>query len=330
LAGKGDESLLVFRRFGLENDNSQYGQIATSQIRNDEASTPLYLTDERRQNWQASVAVNPTSGQAEIMRVTRSINSDVNAANIEGMDGVDAIAEGQALPFVESNTLSTAADPVESLTLNVTADPALDPLLVTNRAPAPGELVTVTVVVRNVGRNAATNLTLRLYAGLPGNSAPLGAPVTPGTISFNATFVAQFPVTANGGIFPLYAELTTSGENAVTANDRVAFTLGTLSVPTIAGIMPSTTYENGLALVWADNGPEFVTGYRILRGTTEAGPFEVIGESSSPLFDDAPVVYGKSYCYQVQAYNSNAVSPVSRTVCGGLPAQTIYLPAIQR
>ena len=138
----------------------------------------------------------------------------MNAANADASLGVTAIARSQALPLVESTALSTAADPVEGLTLSATADPALDPLLVTNRAPAPGEIVTVTVVVRNVGRNNATGLTRRLYAGIPGNSTPLGNPVTPGVLGFNATFKAQFAVTGNGGNLPLYAEVTTTGQNA--------------------------------------------------------------------------------------------------------------------
>ncbi len=141
--------------------------------------------------------------------------------------------------------------------------------------------------------------------------------------------MAQFPVTGNGGNFPLYAELTTTGENAVPTNDRVLLTLGVLSAPTVAGIIPSAEYENGVAVVWSDTWPEYVTGYRVFRGATEAGPFEVIGEAVSPLYNDAPVIYGKRYCYQVQAYNGNTVSPTSSVVCGGLPPKVIYLPAIQ-
>ncbi len=70
---QGSESLLLFRRFEQKNDNSRLGQLALSQLSAQaNFSSPLYLTDEPRENWLPAMAINPQNGAATILKVART------------------------------------------------------------------------------------------------------------------------------------------------------------------------------------------------------------------------------------------------------------------
>lgn len=213
------------------------------------------------------------------------------------------------------------------------ADPVLDPLVVTQRAPAPGVAVTVTAVVRNVGRGSATNIALGLYRGEPGSGALLATITLTQPLRLNETFTA---VTATGREETFYAELMTIGQNASTMNDRVTLRLGQLSTPVIGGMVESEAFVDGLVVAWTVPPDEYISSYRILRSSTTEGLFELIGEASETIFTDTPVERGRSYCYAVQAYNANSFSLHSEAVCGELPStlgevkQRLYLPLVSR
>ena len=71
-------------------------------------------------------------------------------------------------------------------------------------------------------------------------------------------------------------------------------------------------------------------GYRLLRSESEAGPYELVGESALPLFTDTLAQHGQPYCYQAQAHNNGTLSPLSQPVCGQLELLYTYLPSLTR
>ena len=323
LATQGQESLLVFRRFRQANDNSSLGQIALSQQVGTAAfSSPLYLTDEPRENWLPALAISPLDGTAAVLKVARA--TPVNAA------AHNAIGAAQATVAVQQTPLSAADAPVDALVVAPAADPAVEPLAASNLWPAPGEVVTITVAIRNAGRGAATGVTVALYAGAPDSGTLIATSGPQGTLGFGERFTAQIPFTAAGGEETIQAVLTTSGANQATANDRAGLMFGRLSAPTMGSVVESNAYADALSVVWAGAPGEYVSGYRVLRGETAAGPFELIGEASITAFTDTQAPRGHEICYTVEAYNTNAFSPRSAASCGALPTFKAYLPVIGR
>jgi hypothetical protein len=321
LAAQGSETLLAFRRFDRAgSNNAVLGQISLSRDLGTKFSAPIYLTDEPLQNWQPAVTVNPINRQAVILNVTRAqaAQRDLNLASISSERTI--VASQRA-------ALSTSTNPVESLTVVATPDPALDPLHTSAGVIPAGEPITVSVTIRNVGRDPAMNMTVTLYRGTPGNATPIGTQVVSGSLAMNERKTLPFTL-IGGGQQSIYAEVTTTGGNANTPNDRAAMVVGVPSAPKIAGIVADPWMTDTLDIGWTSPAGERPTGYRVLRSTTPNGPFELIGESATAVFADNQVQYRQTYCYQVQAHSNGALSPLSAPVCGELPLTKIYLPLV--
>jgi hypothetical protein len=325
LARSGTETLLLFRRFGDASTNGGLGQLSVSQISGDNApSAPLYITDEPVQNWQHAISINPLNQQVTIVKVA----SDFGGAKVLNKNR-QSIAAKQAVAVTHIKTLSSATSPIQSLTLNDAADPALDPLSVSSPAPEPGSPLTVQVNVRNVGRLVANDMTVSLYNGTPETGTLLGSAVVSGTLAFNATSDVTFSVPAPMGIVNLTAEVTTTGQNDSTANDRASVIIGRLTPPALPQAAASALWDTALDLSWSSHPNEFVTGYRILRSDSLNGTFTFVGEAGPDLFTDTDVKRGQQYCYQIQAYNTgNVVSAPSTATCASIDNLKVYLPFV--
>ena len=142
----------------------------------------------------------------------------------------------------------------------------------------------------------------------------------------NASASLAFTLTTTGGELPLYAEVTTTGANASTTNDRASIVLGVPSQPSIDAVVPGRFTADALDIDYHSPGDEQPTGYRILRSSSISVTYELAGESAAERFTDTLVKRGQTYCYQVQAYSGNTLSPTSAPVCGELPFTKIYLP----
>jgi hypothetical protein len=219
---------------------------------------------------------------------------------------------------------------VEELTVATTADPAIDPLQVSVAAPAPDRNVVVTVRVRNAGRGTTSGVTVALYAGTPGSGTLVDSVDVPGGLAFNESYNAEFAIAGTGGEQPLYAELTTDGENTSSNNDLATKVLGELSTPLMMQVIDSDQFVGALQVDWSAVPDEYVTGFRILRGASAEGPFELVGESSLPTFTDPMVQHWQSYCYAVQAYNANSFSEQSEPRCGELSLDNLYIPVVEK
>jgi hypothetical protein len=77
------EPLVVFRRFGKVGTNVELGQLALTRLASNGSSpAPMYLTDEGRQHWQLSVAINTANDEAVVLSVGRSAPGGALAASI--------------------------------------------------------------------------------------------------------------------------------------------------------------------------------------------------------------------------------------------------------
>ncbi|MFN2202461.1 MAG: PKD domain-containing protein [Caldilineaceae bacterium] len=318
-----DESLLVFRRFDDRTKRGALGQISVSRFYDVEPNMPpLSLTDAPNQQWLPAIAINPVDSRAVVLHSALAVSAAMSAQTM-----AEPLAAGQALPAVQAGALSDSANPVLFLTLEDAADPALDPLRVSIAAPAPGASIGITATVRNVGRKDTSDVTVSLYAGTSAAGNLLDSKSVPNTLEFNATSTLQFslvvPATLGaGGQLPLYAELVTSGENITTTNDSATLSLGGLSTPSrVAMVGANPDFAGALDMIWSGNAGEYVTGYRILRADTPAGPWTLVGESAVPSFTETMATTGRAYCYAVQAYNAQGARslPGPATCAAGVP-----------
>ena len=325
-----NEQLLLFRRFGEQGTTGALGQLSLSRIVGRAApSTPLYLTTAATQNWQGALAINQLSGKAQIVKVAR-----LGAGNIQAAAQL-APATTQSLMQAELSTLTSAADPVETLQLADGADPALDPLALSRRAAPVGSTVTVQATVRNVGRGAATGITVDLYSGQPGSGTLLQSAVVPRTLALNESDTLDFAVIMPAGTGDLYAALVTTGDNLSAVNDVAQTQLAQPSAPTFATLGEDELFTGNLRLSWVGMADEAVAGYRIERSTTAAGNYEFVGEAQGYSFTDLLSQPGVTYCYRVRAYTAAGVlSEASAILCGETEVventQQIFLPIVQR
>jgi hypothetical protein len=324
--GSGGEPLVAFRRFGTVGTTAELGQLALTKLAgNGAAAVPLYLTDEGRQHWQQSIAINSTSDQAVVVSVGRAASSGASIVN--ALEPADAGAR----PLLKSATRAIADDTIESLVVEPGADPALDTKLVLSSAhAAPGTNVVVTATLRNLGRATATGLTVNLYSGLPFTGTLIGMKIISDT-AFNGSRVVTFTVTTNNGAQPIYAHVTTGGSNVSTANDVATADLGALLPPPLVIVRPSPRHAHALEIAWQPPAIAGIEGYRVLRSLTPGGPFELVGEATGILLVDLPVQRGTTYTYAVQSYDASGVlSELSAEVTGMLPLYNLYLPLIRR
>ncbi|MFN3333662.1 MAG: hypothetical protein ACK47M_14230, partial [Caldilinea sp.] len=330
-ANRGDEQLLLFRRFGEARSAGALGQLSLSRISGVSApSTPIYLTNSPQQQWQGALAINQMSGIAQIVKVARSGLRDVDAANIL------APATTNSTMQVQTDLLSVSSDPVETLQIGAGADPALDPIQFSQRAAPPGTPVKVIAVVRNVGRGLATGLTVNLYSGQPGAGVLLGSVTAPLPLNLNESYAGRFTITAPPGAGDIYAEVTTDGENLSTANDRAAAQLGKPSAPLLVALSEDAIFDGNLHLNWLPSPGEAIVGYRIYRSGSANGQYEFVGESGQLSYVDLLSQRNVEYCYRVHAYAPGSVlSDASAPLCAKLDAlpsvaQDLYLPMVSR
>ncbi|MFV9507452.1 MAG: choice-of-anchor Q domain-containing protein [Oscillochloridaceae bacterium umkhey_bin13] len=312
LARQGDESLLLLRQFGQDADAAP-GQLALAQANTGlNFGAPLPLSNDTREQWQGSLAIDPLTRQALIVQMTRGEATTV-ATQLLGSGPM---------------ALSAAASPPELITFEATADPALLELTASPTLPQAGTLVQVQAQVRNLGRNPSNALVVSLYRGTPGSSTLVAARPLAEALAFGASETVLFTVESDGSELPLYAEVT-GAANQNPANDQASVLIGRPSAPTIsaAGLALDGV---AVSLSWQPAPAEFPLGYQVLRSASPNGSFELIGASANTDFVDAQAVAGSQNCYAVQAYSASVLGPVSAPVCVAAATQQLFLPLIRR
>jgi hypothetical protein len=323
------KALLLARRFGAASTNGELGQMAYSLLKDTgEAYPPLYLTDEARQHWQPSLAINQSNSQALFLNVGRALPS----AGLASPDAPHlAAASPGAHPQPAWLALSTNSDPVESGSIDPGADPALDPSLQISQFHAdPGTPITVTATIRNIGRDLASGVKVGLFAG-QNPSGSLIQEITVGNLDFNQSMLINFQTTAASGSQPVYAKVTASSANIDKTNDLASASLGELLAPLLVYVQPDPANGAALQVAWQAPAIPGIAGYRILRSLTSGGPYELVGESAGGIYTDYLLQRGLSYYYIVQTFDAaGAVSPASLEASGALPLSTLFLPSLRR
>lgn len=315
--------MVLFRRWGATSTNAELGQMAYAPLKpTGEAYPPLDLTDEPRQHWQPALAINQANSQAVFLNVGRLAPA---AAQAGILPAAATAATSGAMP------LSTDSDPVESAVILPGSDPALDSSLeVSQYHAAPGDTLTITATVRNLGPATATGVNVALYAG----ESPGGAlidQVAVGSLTFNQSQAVAFQVTAASGSQPVYARVSAASANTSSANDEASAALGELLAPSLVSVQAIPTSSTALRVIWQAPAMPGIAGYRILRSPTPGGPYELVGETSRTLYTDYLLQGGTTYYYVVQTYDAaGALSAFSAEASAAPPSGMIYLPRLAR
>jgi hypothetical protein len=324
------KTLLLFRRFGPTGSTGYLGQLAlTKMVANGWARPPIYLSDERAQHWQPALAINQATGQAMILDVSRAPAAGSDAALNRALESLTPVTES-AMPDAATSTLSATGDPVQSLTLEAGPDPALDPALsFSQQHPTPGSAAVVTATVRNVGREPAAGLEVNLYAGTSSEGLSLDTASVPGELDLNDSYDVGFEIVAGSGSQPLFAQVTTIGEDVGAGNNVATGDLGELPAPPQVYAASSIQNPQGIQVSWLPPAVPDVSGYRILRSETSGGPYELVGEAAGLIYTDLLLEVGQPYYYVVQVYDDAGIrSGYSVEAWSLLPKHKEFLPLI--
>ena len=315
-------ALLLFRRFDNPGTPGMYGGLAISRRTPwTQFGPPLYLYSTPEHRWMQSMALR-SNGGAMLLSVKRTFPQ------------MEIVAPGQtrtAAPDLDAQIISAGDDPVETSYLSFQADPALDFSLALSELHAlSGTDVTVTAILRNVGRDLAIGMSVSLYSGTPGSGTLLDTVNLADPLEFNASLSVNFVVQSTGGSQPLYAEVSTSGDDASPANNQATGDLGALPRPEFLYVSEDQLHSEALLLSWIASPASGAFHYRLLRAESSGGPYELVGEAQSTLYSDLLLERGKFYYYVVQAEDAHGVrSPYSEESSAALPYVT-YLPAVLR
>lgn len=321
--------VLLFRRFGVPGSDSALGQLSytylTFTVGGYHAGPILPITQDTDVHWQAALGFQEVGNQMVVLNVRRPSPAQDTLQS-------SRFSPGPGSSRVAVARLSAGGDALESLIIPNLPDPALKPELELSVAHAlPGSSVVVTATVTNQGRQYTDPLTVQLRANDAVSGALLGQAVYPGNIAPGAVWEPTFTLTAGTGQQPLYAVLTTTGDELSTANNQAYGELGEIPPPSMLQINRLEGALVALQVSWTAPDVPGIAGYRVLRGAWPSGPFELVGETARTSFIDWPVQRGVAYAYIVQAYDASGVrSAYSPAMPGYISLLSIYLPIMQR
>jgi len=322
------ETLVAFRRFGDAAGVGLVGEMAVSR----NGSSPLLYTLDLNQHWLPALAVDPVSRDALLVNVSQSF--DLLPMQRAKLEHKLASVDAEARPSAQRSAFSAAQGSlVETIRIDPQADPALDPgLKLSQQHASAGATVEMTATVRNLGRAPTGDLTVEFYDGDPATGTLVGTR-DPGLLFFNESALVSAAVTASGGDQTLTARLVVeSGGDFDTTNNEAAADLGAIPAPTTLDVQPSSQDLDALMLSWVAPPVPGIAGYRVLRSTSSGGPYELIGETTTPFFTDGGLTSDTAYYYVVQAYDAAGVrSPFSGEAMEGLPSiYEAYIPTVLR
>ncbi len=228
--------------------------------------------------------------------------------------------------------LTNGGDPIESITLQPGPDPTLDAKLALSRQhPSMGSAVVVTATLRTLGREPASGMSVKFYAGTTVTGTLIATANLPGTLTFNESRPVVLNVVSSGTAQLLSARVIKTGEDTDMNNNVASAELGELPPPMNPTIIASSRYIGALDLAWLPPEVPGVAGYRILRSETAGGPYELVGEAMGAAYTDLLPRSDQTYYYVVEAYDTNGVLSVysaeaSRVI---LPYQ-VFIPVTMK
>jgi len=177
----------------------------------------------------------------------------------------------------------------------VNTDPVFDQDL-GNRTSTEGDAVSIAATATDADNDPLTYAASGLPSGvtLDGNTG-----LITGTIGIGAA-----------GASPYATSVTVRDGPTVAATDSFTWTVNPLPVPPAApSALTASVTAASVVLDWADNTEPNLTGYRVARATSAAGPFTLLTPTllTASTYTDASAPRGTSY-YQVVAVNSLALA----------------------
>lgn len=290
---------------------------------------PRYLTADPARDWQVALAVDPISYASYIFDVKQPLGAATQAlpgARPAGMAALDTAGAGAG---------AGAGSEVSALAVPFSTDLAItsDDIAFSVEHPLPGQNVTITATVRNVGTLPVLgDVAIRFVLDPDSSAATIATRTLSEPLEFNES--ASVPVTwpAQGGLHTI--RVLVDEEHLVPESDQSNNTatrvIGTLPAPSGVAIGDAAT-RDGLALRWTPVDAPGVSGYRIYRLLTHGGPYEVVGEATAGRYTDFGLTYGRTYYYVIRTFDAYGVeSPDSAEVAGAPSAPHVgYLPLIR-
>ena len=230
-------------------------------------------------------------------------------------------------------------------------DPYIEEVLLSNPAPAAGELVTVTVKIRNqqlrpMGSTDRDQLTVRLLCqdnvGCPINN--LDTENYEGEMLFNEVLDFTLNYRSTGGRDRLEVVLNDHPMDLDTGNNRYLLTVGGEVIPSPVVEAAHTTPGEVLVQwltppnqpgVYENNTGQPLT-YRVYRATQKDGPWMLLGQVVGNSFiDTLPEGDPTLYYYAVMAYDVNGRyspqgMPSQAEPLGNVWSGRLFLPIISR
>jgi parallel beta-helix repeat protein len=325
----GSEVLLLFRRFGDDSTNRTWGQIALAKV--DEqgvALPPIYITDDLQQHVEPALALDPDSDEVLIANVPLPVLSEIPTSAMAAALRPSALEATPLLSYQPANEEL----PFEVHTMASSADPACDPVLNTSqRYPGAGTSVILTMTLRNMGRDPASGLTVQFGRGTPESGQVLKTVEVSDELELGEALTVPATVVAAGGEETFYALVKTTHEDVNVANNVAAITLGELLPPDAVAVTTDDLEATSLIITWLAPPSPDVAGYRVLRGTTAGGPYELVGETTATTFQDRLLKRSQDYVYVVQTYGADGGRSAYSLETGmALPELALYLPIVVR
>lgn len=332
-------AVVGFRRFGAAGTTARNG--IPSAISADLSRTPLTWGEPRDLmasggQWQVAFALDGLTGAAHSLYVATG-----------GEASASALAGGGA-------SVSSAA-------ISGLPDLAVDAAAITvgDRHPEPGETVSLTAPVRNLGLGSAGAFQVAFYRGASEAGTLLGQVDVPAGLSFGHVYSATTTLTAPGGRFQVtvVVDATDSVSEEDEVNNQATVELGVPPAP--ADLRAGTSNRGGgVFLAWTAPATESVTSwgrlsslpgqpgkaapptsqtgsevdhYRIYRATGDE-PFRLVGQATTPAYVDLGMANGVQHRYAVTAVDRSGVESPRSNEVRATPAwpQRLYLPLVGR
>ncbi|MFN8445354.1 MAG: choice-of-anchor Q domain-containing protein [Caldilineaceae bacterium] len=326
LTDNSGQSLIAFRRFGAAGTPAALGQIAVANAiiingGRTQYGDPIYLTNTpAAQQWMPAVTLNPLNHNLQFASVQRAVSP--SHAQTQVSENTVTMAATQ------SSILSAGSDPIINFVMSEKGDPALNPKLVLGQIHAAvGKTVSVTAQGRNLGRKTIS-IKVRFYQGTSSNG-PMAGEVLVGNVAGGEPFSATLKFVVGQGTQPIFAHVI-GDENAALANDDATGNLAAIPAPSLT-VNANSTPTDGLFVSLQLPAGEALAGFRLLRGPSPNGPFQLIAETTNSLYLDRGLSAGATYCYTAQVYDrAGMLSPQSPSECLTVADYRIFLPLVNR
>ena len=312
-----DQATVLFRGLGRSNTPSHSGEIAVA-VADLTAPTLTWrpvglLTQDSAMDWQITFDVDRATGNLHTYGVKQGL------AAVAGQTSVMATTDNGTLYALDALALS-------DLTLT-DAD-----LAVSDSHPVL-QTINISATIWNRGLAAASGpFLVRFFHGDSETGQLISQASVPGPIAPNVSTTVSIAWLPPAGLQKLTVEI--DPDRAVAESDKSNNT-ATREIgrpPAPRSLLASRVGDSGrVLLTWKAPVTSGTAGYRVYRANTSGGPFELIGLSWSPVFEDwVNPQRGQANYYVVTVYDQASVESVqsAEAFVVAWEGQRVFLPVV--